>query len=114
MDNLISHEALIEDFKKAFWQESQQVYLQKSLAIINNAPTVEIKQCPYELMLKRYCVPRQQGEWINHRNDNGHNIANCSLCGKAMQWHDEDEDGVPRFSWYCGAAMELKGGEKDG
>lgn len=51
---------------------------------------------------------RPQGEWINHRNDYGHNIADCSLCGKAMQWHDEDEDGIPRYCWYCGAKM--KGG----
>ena len=51
---------------------------------------------------------RPQGEWINHRNDYGHNIADCSLCGKAMQWHDEDEDGIPRDCWYCGAKM--KGG----
>lgn len=47
-----------------------------------------------------------QGEWINHRNDYGNNIADCSLCGKAMQWHDEDEDGTPRYCWYCGAKMK--------
>ena len=46
-----------------------------------------------------------QGEWINHRNDYGHNIADCSICGKTMQWHDEDEDGIPRYCWYCGADM---------
>ena len=49
---------------------------------------------------------RLKGEWINHRNDYGHNIADCSLCGKAMQWHDEDEDGIPRYCWYCGASMK--------
>lgn len=54
---------------------------------------------------------RSQGEWINHRNDYGHNIADCSLCGKAMQWHDEDEDGVPRYCWYCGAEMQKGGTE---
>lgn len=48
---------------------------------------------------------RPKGEWINHRNDYGHNIADCSLCGKTMQWHDEDEDGIPRYCWYCGAKM---------
>lgn len=47
-----------------------------------------------------------QGEWINHRNDYGHNIADCSLCGKTMQWHDEDGDGVPKYCWYCGAPMK--------
>ena len=51
---------------------------------------------------------RPQGEWINHRNDYGHNIADCSECGKTMQWHDEDEDGIPKYCWYCGARM--KGG----
>jgi len=48
-----------------------------------------------------------KGKWINHRNDHGHNIADCSECGKAMQWHDEDEDGVPRYCWYCGSQNEL-------
>ena len=48
---------------------------------------------------------KSKGEWINHRNDNGHNIADCSICGKTMQWHDEDEDGIPRYCWYCGADM---------
>lgn len=62
---------------------------------IDSAPTVEPK--------------RPKGEWINHRNDYGHNIADCSLCGKAMQWHDEDEDGIPKYCWYCGAEMQ-KGG----
>lgn len=51
---------------------------------------------------------RLPGEWINHRNDHGHNIADCSECGKATQWHDEDEDGVPRYCWFCGAKMEVK------
>ena len=65
--------------------------------LIDNAPTVET---------------RPKGKWINHRNDYGHNIADCSLCGKAMQWHDEDEDGIPRFCWYCGA--DMKGSEENG
>lgn len=59
---------------------------------------------------KRDFEPKQ-GEWINHRNDYGHNIADCSECGKARQWHDEDEDGIPRYCWYCGAKM--KGGDKN-
>lgn len=54
----------------------------------------------------RRVFKRPQGEWINHRNDYGHNIADCSLCGKTMQWHDEDGDGVPRYCWYCGAPMK--------
>lgn len=62
----------------------------------------------YEAGLAQGKHDRPQGEWINHRNDYGHNIADCSLCGKAMQWHDEDGDGIPRYCWYCGASM--KGG----
>lgn len=60
--------------------------------------TRAVKLLPYE--------ERRIGRWINHRNDNGHNIADCSLCGKATQWHDEDEDGIPRYCWYCGASMK--------
>ena len=45
-------------------------------------------------------------KYIRHVNDNGHNIADCSICGHAMQWHDEDEDGVPRFCWFCGAKID--------
>ena len=56
--------------------------------------------------IDRCLKERPKGEWINHRNDYGHNIADCSLCGKAMQWHDEDEDGIPRYCWYCGAEMK--------
>lgn len=58
----------------------------------------------YNLAIKAL-EARPQGEWINHRNDYGHNIADCSLCGKTMQWHDEDKDGIPRYCWYCGADM---------
>lgn len=60
----------------------------------------------YEAGLAQGKHDRPKGEWINHRNDYGHNIADCSLCGKTMQWHDEDGDGVPRYCWYCGASME--------
>lgn len=66
--------------------------VEHALDCINIIPTVEPE--------------RQEGEWINHRNDYGHNIADCSLCGKTMQWHDEDEDGIPRYCWYCGAPMK--------
>lgn len=58
-------------------------------------------------LIKAY-EEKTKGEWINHRNDYGHNIADCSLCGKTTQWHDEDEDGIPRYCWYCGAS--IKGG----
>ena len=47
-------------------------------------------------------VPKEnKGQWINHRNDNGHNIADCSICGNSIQWFDDDEK--PRFCCMCGA-----------
>ena len=51
-------------------------------------------------------LPQGHAKYIRHVNDNGHNIADCSMCGHAMQWHDEDEDGVPRFCWFCGAKID--------
>lgn len=86
------------------------------IAEIDKAPAVDISGNEYFPYRTAYfngvedgrATARPKGEWINHRNDYGHNIADCSLCGKAMQWHDEDEDGIPRYCWYCGASM--KGG----
>lgn len=52
------------------------------------------------------CIPsveRKKGRWINQRNDNGHNIADCSECGNAIQWFDDDEK--PKFCCMCGADM---------
>lgn len=66
---------------------------------ITLADTIIANGVPYE--------ERSQGVWVHHRNDYGHNIADCSLCGKAMQWHDDDEDGIPRYCWYCGASMKV-------
>lgn len=63
------------------------------------ADTIIVNSVPYE--------ERSQGVWVHYRNDYGHNIADCSLCGKAMQWHDDDEDGIPRYCWYCGASMKV-------
>ena len=75
--------------------------------LIDNAPTVEYPFYAeaYQTGYEEGKNGRPQGEWINHRNDNGHNIADCSICGKTMQWHDEDDDGIPRYCWYCGADM---------
>ena len=97
-----------------------------TLLLIDNAPTeelnlIEVAEEHEKIGFKKgfnegYAqaqvdLERPQGEWINHRNDYGHNIANCSECGKTIQWHDEDEDGIPRYCWYCGAVMQ-KGGAK--
>ena len=46
---------------------------------------------------------RKTGKWINHRNDDGHNIADCDQCGEAMQWFDDDIK--PHFCPNCGAKM---------
>lgn len=46
---------------------------------------------------------RKKGKWINHRNDNGHNIADCSECGETLQWFDDDIK--PNFCPNCGAKM---------
>lgn len=51
---------------------------------------------------------RKKGKWINHRNDDGHNIADCDQCGNAIQWFDGDE--IPRYCYMCGADMR---GEQD-
>lgn len=47
---------------------------------------------------------RKMGKWINHRNDMGHNIADCSECGEAMQWYDPDTR--PNYCPNCGAIMK--------
>lgn len=46
---------------------------------------------------------RKIGKWINHRNDDGYNIADCNQCGNAIQWFDDDE--TPRYCCMCGANM---------
>lgn len=48
--------------------------------------------------------PVKHGRWINHRNDDGHNIADCNQCGNAIQWFDGDE--IPRYCCMCGTKME--------
>ena len=46
----------------------------------------------------------KKGNWINHRNDEGHNIADCDQCGEAMQWFDGDLK--PNYCPNCGSKME--------
>ena len=48
---------------------------------------------------------RETGKWINHRNDEGHNIADCNQCGEAMQWFDDDLK--PNYCPNCGTKMEV-------
>ena len=78
--------------------------------------------CEYALNQKDKCVTpndimrlpsaqpqRKKGHWINHRKDDGHNIADCDQCGNAIQWFDGDE--IPRYCCMCGADMR---GEQNG
>jgi len=106
-NDLISRSKLVEtiidplnvnDAAKNDWYEGYYTAKNEDVEIIKSQPSVDAIVNTIEV--------RPQGKWINHRNDYGHNIADCSVCGKAMQWHDEDEDGVPRYCWYCGARME--------
>ena len=89
--------------------------LKTAIGFINNAQAVEA-YTPEQVnelvdLNKKLPEEKPKGKWINHRNDCGHNIADCSLCGKTMQWHDEDGDGIPRYCWYCGADMRTKENE---
>ena len=125
MDNdLISREDLkkaiieplnVNDAGKNDWYDGYYTAKNEDVMAIDNAPTVplpDFKEGYKQAIIDgKTNFSRPQGEWINHRNDYGHNIADCSLCGKAMQWHDEDEDGIPRYCWYCGAEMQKGGAE---
>lgn len=106
MTRLIDAEALKEALRKRQWHIDD---IEEVERIIDNAPTVDITEQEEFAYNEGYAhgveTVRPKGKWINHRNDNGHNIADCFICGKAVQWHDEDEDGIPRFCWYCGAEM---------
>ena len=118
--DLISREALKEKVQEIVEtempiDEKWAIGLRHSLKLIDNAPTVplpDFKEGYKQAIIDgKTNFSRPQGEWINHRNDYGHNIADCSECGKTMQWHDEDEDGIPRYCWYCGAYMQKGGAE---
>lgn len=51
---------------------------------------------------------QKKGRWINHRSDEGHNIADCSDCGATIQWFDGDD--MPNFCCMCGSDMRKEGG----
>ena len=116
----ISREALREtisgmDFDFGDYYDHTDEIIDRVCEKIDNAESVEtytdtdlIEENKKGFNMARRLYARPKGEWINHRNDCGHNIADCSLCGKTMQWHDEDGDGVPRYCWYCGADMRTE------
>ncbi len=59
------------------------------ISVIDEQPTIE---------------ERKKGKWINHLNDEGHNIADCDQCGETMQWYDPDPK--PNYCPNCGCKME--------
>lgn len=71
-----------------------------------------LKQHKYELDPLLPIVPVRHAKWINRRNDDGHNIADCSECGSTIQWFDDDEK--PRYCCMCGARMEREEGKQKG
>ena len=86
MDDLISRQAAIDALKRAEALTRAFGY-HNVIETIRELPTAEKK-----------------GKWINHRNDEGHNIADCDQCGEAMQWFDDDIK--PNYCPNCGARME--------
>ena len=96
-------EAVINNFDNL-----QAYFVKEFIKEIDNAPTVEPPaEWQIEFMKKLFEEVRPLGQWINHKHLNyyGHNIADCSNCGEATQWHDENEGGIPRYCWCCGADM---------
>lgn len=89
---LIDSEALIEGCKLC-------------IETVNDTPTILIARTFMKIIEKQPIIEeRKTGRWINCRNDDGHNIADCGVCGNTIQWFDGDEK--PRFCCMCGAMME--------
>lgn len=64
MSDLIDRQELRKDITTSI------DYCEDILEIIDRQPNAEPKK----------------GKWINHRCDDGHHIADCTLCGETMQW----------------------------
>ena len=96
----ISREATIEAFEKELSAKYNRIGLAIGFVgaknILSALPAADV-------------VERKKGKWINHRNDMGHNIADCSECGEAMQWYDPDTR--PNYCPNCGADMRGEGHE---
>lgn len=89
--------------KKAFYQKMKELLKSTDTPNISNEALSLL--CGASLITEAPTIEpgRKNGRWINHRNDNGHNIADCSECGNAIQWFDDDEK--PKFCCMCGADM---------
>lgn len=83
--DLIQYEPMLSAKGNGMYEDVMVAYKSQ----IDDLPTIE---------------ERKKGKWINHRNDMGHNIADCSECGEAMQWYDPDTR--PNYCPSCGARME--------
>lgn len=89
-DDTISRQAAIEAFRKELCREREYaISFRGCERVLSKLPSVQPE--------------RKKGKWINHRNDMGHNIADCSECGEAMQWYDPDTR--PHYCPNCGADM---------
>ena len=86
-DDLISRISLRQSIVTSMIMEDEKTLDQ----IIDEEPTIEAE-------------PVKHAKWINHRNDDGHNIADCSECGSTIQWFGYDEK--PMYCCMCGARMD--------
>ena len=117
VDDLISRRAAIDALWKALYEyedKTEKQFIESEDLDFGDWITHRIfvqhmNDIDRQTILNLPSVERKKGEWINHRNDNGHNIADCSECGNALQWFDDDEK--PKFCCMCGADMR---GEQDG
>lgn len=87
------------------------------MLIDNKDALTAVDDCNYKIMsgyewirkqeikkrLKELPSAERKGKWVNHRNDDGHNIADCNLCGSTLQWFDND--GAHNYCPNCGARM---------
>lgn len=119
MDDLISRQEAIDKFepwlKVEGYSEGELNMLKAILDELRFLPSIEPRIPTEDLHREKeqaYMLGYEEGrksrkgKWINHRNDEGHNIADCSECGSAIQWFDGDD--VPKYCCMCGANMRGK------
>lgn len=69
---------------------------------VEDRPDIEM---PTDLVDRVNALPsaERRGKWVNHRADDGHHIADCSICSNTLQWFDDE--GGHFFCPNCGARM---------